>query len=104
MDRGAWRVTVHGVPKSQTRLKPLSMHARATMKAPNPNRWTTRGFCSSLFTYIPPKPRENFHIWEMNTLSSSSILKISRSSDTKLFKNVSKKLSASIFLSFKVQC
>ena len=27
MDRGAWRATVHGVIKSQTRLKQLSSHA-----------------------------------------------------------------------------
>ena len=27
MDRGAWRATVHGVAKSQTQLKWLSMHA-----------------------------------------------------------------------------
>ena len=27
MDRGAWWATVHGVTKSQTRLKPLSTHA-----------------------------------------------------------------------------
>ena len=27
MDRGAWRATVHGVAKSRTRLKWLSMHA-----------------------------------------------------------------------------
>ena len=27
MDRGAWRATVHGVEKSQTRLKQLSRHA-----------------------------------------------------------------------------
>ena len=26
MDRGAWRITVHRVAKSQTQLKPLSMH------------------------------------------------------------------------------
>ena len=26
-DRGAWRATVHGVAKSRTRLKQLSMHA-----------------------------------------------------------------------------
>ena len=26
MDRGAWRATVHGVTKSQTRLKRLSRH------------------------------------------------------------------------------
>ena len=28
MDRGAWWATVHGVAKSQTRLKRLSMHTR----------------------------------------------------------------------------
>ena len=28
MDRGAWRATVHGVAKSQTRLKRLSTHTR----------------------------------------------------------------------------
>ena len=28
MDRGAWRATVHKVPKSWTRLKQLSMHTR----------------------------------------------------------------------------
>ena len=27
MDRGAWRATVHGVAKGQTRLKQLNMHA-----------------------------------------------------------------------------
>ena len=27
MNRGAWRATVHGVTKSRTRLKWLSMHA-----------------------------------------------------------------------------
>ena len=27
MDRGAWRATVHGVAKSQTRLKQFSLHA-----------------------------------------------------------------------------
>ena len=26
MDRGAWGATVHGVPKSQTRLKRLNTH------------------------------------------------------------------------------
>ena len=26
MDRGVWRATAHGVTKSRTRLKPLSMH------------------------------------------------------------------------------
>jgi len=28
MDRGTWQVTVHGVSKSWTRLKQLSMHTR----------------------------------------------------------------------------
>ena len=28
MDRGGWRATVHGVAKSQTQLKQLSMHTR----------------------------------------------------------------------------
>ena len=28
MDRGGWRATVHGVTKSQTQLKQLSMHTR----------------------------------------------------------------------------
>ena len=27
MDKGAWQVTVHGVTKSRTQLKRLSMHA-----------------------------------------------------------------------------
>ena len=27
MDRGAWRGTVHGIAKSQTQLKQLSMHS-----------------------------------------------------------------------------
>ena len=29
MDRGAWWAVVHGVSKSQTRLKQLSMHAHS---------------------------------------------------------------------------
>ena len=31
MDRGAWGATVHGVAKSWTRLKQLSMHAHNAM-------------------------------------------------------------------------
>ena len=31
MDRGAWRAAVHGVTKSQTRLKRLSTHARTSL-------------------------------------------------------------------------
>ena len=32
MDRGAWRATVHGVAKSWTRLRQLSMHTPAILK------------------------------------------------------------------------
>ena len=34
MDRGAWQATVHGVVKSQTGLKRLSMHARTQVSLP----------------------------------------------------------------------
>ena len=34
MDRGAWQAIVHGVAKSQTRLKGLSMHAHACIYIP----------------------------------------------------------------------
>jgi len=47
MDRGAWRATIHGVTKSQTRLKQLSMHAQSHIKLPGRGRvsiWT-------LYTY-----------------------------------------------------
>ena len=33
MDRGAWRATAHGIAKSQTQLKGLSMHARPSWGA-----------------------------------------------------------------------
>ena len=32
MDGGAWRTTVHGVTKSRTRLKRLSMHTRVSLE------------------------------------------------------------------------
>ena len=32
MDRGVWLAMVHGVAKSQTRLKQLSTHARALLE------------------------------------------------------------------------
>ena len=35
MDRGAWQATVHGVRKSQTRLRTEDMHKRQ----PLPSRW-----------------------------------------------------------------
>ena len=35
MDREAWRAAVHGVAKSQTRLKRLSMHALEKEMAPH---------------------------------------------------------------------
>ena len=33
MDRGAWQAIVHGVAKSQTRLKQLSSHAHVSLMA-----------------------------------------------------------------------
>ena len=41
MDRGAWRATVHGVARSQTRLKRLSMHARQCRLTGSPISWAT---------------------------------------------------------------
>ena len=35
MDRGAWQARVHGVAKSQTRLKRLSKHTHLTIELPN---------------------------------------------------------------------
>ena len=35
MDRGAWRATVHGVTKSWTQLKQLSMKAQIVIEIPN---------------------------------------------------------------------
>ena len=35
MDRGAWKATVHGIAKSQTRLKLLSMHILLSDKNPD---------------------------------------------------------------------
>ena len=34
MDRGAWWATLHGVTKSQTRLKQLRMHAKQPYMSP----------------------------------------------------------------------
>ena len=33
MDKGAWRATAHGITKSQTRLKQLSMHTHTSLEA-----------------------------------------------------------------------
>ena len=41
MDRGTWQATVHGVAKSQTRLRQLSMHA-SELKAQAP-KYSRRG-------------------------------------------------------------
>ena len=38
MDRGAWRATVHGVTKSWTQLKQLSMQAQITLVIRKSNR------------------------------------------------------------------
>ena len=34
MDRGAWRTTVHGIAKSWTQLKQLSMYAKQPCMSP----------------------------------------------------------------------
>ena len=40
-DRGDWRATVHGVTKSQTRLKWVSTaHSRSLLKKKSPYKWT----------------------------------------------------------------
>ena len=48
MDRGAWQATVHGVAKSQTRLKRLSTHTLEHGGAPEKaGSRTDRPGCSS---------------------------------------------------------
>ena len=54
MDRGAWQATVHGVAKSWTRLKPLSMHALTlSICPPLPPRGQ---LLSCSFTAVLPAP------------------------------------------------
>ena len=48
MDRGAWWSIVHGVTKSQTRLRRLSQHARiADYPCCDTFRWRAEGLCHS---------------------------------------------------------
>ena len=48
MDRGAWWPIVHGVAKSQTRLRRLSQHARiADYPCCDTFRWRAEGLCHS---------------------------------------------------------
>ena len=60
MDRGAWRVTVHGVAKSQTRLTQLSMRASTHDKVERPQAWVLKktDLCiaalSLIVTFVTP--------------------------------------------------
>ena len=62
MDRGAWWDIVHKVAKSQTQLKQLSTHARATWEAPHRNapHKVTKGCL-----YITFRQRKS-HLWRVN--------------------------------------
>ena len=58
MDTGAWRAAVHGVLKSQTQLKPLSMHTHAhthTHTHTQPNRKSH--LYQQQLTVTPPSPQ-----------------------------------------------
>ena len=69
MDRGAWQGTVHGVAKSRTHLKRLSMHARTLsiyviIKDPASmrNLSQTRAKNLSLLPSLPPFPVLNISL------------------------------------------
>ena len=65
MDRGAWRATVHGVAKSQTWLKRLSMHAHTHDREQMP--WWTIGKLS-------PLGKQRFrHSWECIILLEGNV-------------------------------
>ena len=66
MDRGAWRATVHGVTKSLTQLKQLSMHAQSPISS---KRWeTTTGI------EINKPEGKMFVIWRLWSLRKSELL------------------------------
>ena len=67
MDRGVWQSTVHGVSKSQTRLKQLSI-ARAKKK----NRKTT---CTELDPFFMPFFILCFYLYVYKTLKCSTLQK-----------------------------
>ena len=54
MDRGAWQATVHGVTKSQTRLKQFSTHTHILVQILN-TPILDGGI--SLLTYVPSPRR-----------------------------------------------
>ena len=65
MDRGAWRATVHGVAKSQTRLKWLSRHASSCMEkgqklisGETSQLRNTRENCQKARGALRPEPQE----------------------------------------------
>jgi len=59
-DREAWWAIVHGVAKSQTRLKRLSTAHNATM-GPGPTSWTCNIY-SSTGTHVKKDPRDWFNV------------------------------------------
>ena len=61
MDRGAWWAIVHGVAKSQTRLKGLSTHVCCCSKASSSLLLTT-----SLLYYLPSKLFFTVNIYEVS--------------------------------------
>jgi len=61
MDRGAWRATVHGVAKSQTRLKGLSTHVWGCSSASS-----SPLFITSLLYYLPNKLFFTVNIYEVS--------------------------------------
>ena len=52
MDREAWRAAIHGVAKSQTRLKQLSIHVRRRLLRVS---WTARRSNHSILKEINPE-------------------------------------------------
>ena len=98
MDRGAWRSTVHGITKSQTRLKRISTHA---IKSIDQNlhfktKWTSRTKGSDGNRVCLPLPLvfQSFYIkcvlteaalasseslWEIQTLLNQNLLFLTKS-------------------------
>ena len=69
MDRGAWRAAVHGVTKSQTRLKQLSARARKTALFDDLLEGLTEKLSPSLLWFTAVKghksqPAENTGAWD----------------------------------------
>ena len=60
VDRGAWRATVHGVPKSQTRLKRLSRHTGLNFLLCSVAR-SCLPHCSPMDSSMPGFPVLHYH-------------------------------------------